>query len=516
MLVMSEVADLSRFYAILEKLEASPQQGLRLDAYKGASRLPDRGVYFFREPGEHRPSSTDAHRIVRVGTHAVSANSKSTLWQRLRAHLGTRIGGGNHRGSIFRLHVGAALLAREGVEIATWGVGTSAPEALRGSRAAQAEESRWEQKVSEYISAMTILWVDVPDEPGPASVRAVIERNAIALLSNRFAPLEAASGGWLGRHSPRGNIQRSGLWNVTHVDQAYDPRFLDLLESAVEQTIGGDRPVRPENSFKSKAMLTFFQPDANPDDLSQQCPLCGVGQPASSRYPDYICTSCVADARNDMGRPVDFQNTAMSGGYEAVCIDTGQTSDSHRCFIRGIECYAGEAKFGGVVVTPSISAVSLEDLSRFSVSALLAAHSTILAELKERRIVRSMNNPTGDYTEWLVSSRLGLRLETNSAKGFDACDAGGVRYQIKGRRCTSANPSTQLGVIRNLKEQDFDVLAAVVFDEDWEVTYAALIPHAVVAEVAQFRPHVRGHVMRLTRSIVARSDVEDISELLRR
>jgi hypothetical protein len=264
-------------------------------------------------------------------------------------------------------------------------------------------------------------------------------------------------------------------------------------------------------------MLTFVQPGSSPDDVSQECPLCGVGQSASSRYPDYICATCVADAKDDMGRSVDFQNTAMSGGYEAVCINTGQTSSSHRCFIRGIECYAGEAKFGGVVVTPSISVLPLDDLSRFSVSALLTAHSTVLAELKERRILRSMNNPTGDYTEWLVSSRLGLSLEISSAKGFDAWDSNReIRYQIKGRRCTPSNRSTQLGVIRNLEAQDFDVLAAVVFDQNWTVSYAALIPHAVVEKIAQFRSHVRGHVMRLTPSIMARLDVEDISELLRR
>lgn len=263
-------------------------------------------------------------------------------------------------------------------------------------------------------------------------------------------------------------------------------------------------------------MLTFMQPGAGPEDVSQECPLCRVGQPASARYPNYVCAGCVADARDDMGRPVDFQNTAMSGGYEAVCISTGEASSSHRCFIRGVECHAGEAKFGGIVVTPCVSVVPLEDLSRFSVPALLAAHSTILSELKERRILRSMNNPTGDYTEWLVSSRLSLRLETNSAKGFDASDADGLRYQIKGRRCTPANPSTQLGVIRNLEDTSFDVLAAVVFDQDWAVTCAALIPHAVVAEVAKYRPHVRGHVMRLTQSLVSHPDVHDISDVLRR
>jgi hypothetical protein len=43
----------------------------------------------------------------------------------------------------------------------------------------------------------------------------------------------------------------------------------------------------------------------------------------------------------------------MSGGYEAVCIATGEVSRSHRCFIRGVECDADEARFGGIVVTPA-------------------------------------------------------------------------------------------------------------------------------------------------------------------
>lgn len=228
--------DLDRFYAILSQLEALGQQGLRLDEYTGRSSFPVRGVYFFREPGEYRLSQPNSLRIVRVGTHAVSANSKSTLWGRLKTHLGTRSGGGNHRGSIFRLHVGAALLARDGVLVPTWGVGSSAPPTLRVSATAQAAEAACERKVSEYIGAMTVLWVDVPDEPGTSSVRALIERNAIALLSNRFNPIEPASANWLGHHSPRDDIRRSNLWNLNHVDQMYDPRFFDDLEAAVERT----------------------------------------------------------------------------------------------------------------------------------------------------------------------------------------------------------------------------------------------------------------------------------------
>ena len=228
--------DLDRFYTILSQLEALEQQGLQLDGYAGRSPFPVRGVYFFREPADYRLSKPTSLRIVRVGTHAVSAKSKSTLWGRLRAHLGTRAGGGNHRGSIFRLHVGAALLARDGLPIPTWGVGSSAPPALRTSATARAAEAACERKVSEYIAAMTVLWVDVPDEPGTNSLRTIIERNSIALLSNRFAPIEPAKADWLGHHSPRPDIRRSNLWNVNHADQAYDPQFLDDLEAAVERT----------------------------------------------------------------------------------------------------------------------------------------------------------------------------------------------------------------------------------------------------------------------------------------
>ena len=230
------LADLDRFYATLGALEASRLQGLELGEYTGRSPLPALGVYFFREPGEFRLPTSSAPRIVRVGTHAVSTNSKSTLWQRLRAHLGTRRGGGNHRGSVFRLHVGAAFLARDRVPVGTWGVGSSAPPAFRESQTVQAAEAACERRVSEYIGAMTVLWVDVPDAPSPNSIRAFIERNAIALLSNRLAPIEPASAGWLGHHSPKDAIRRSNLWNLNYVDQTYDPHFLDQLESAVERT----------------------------------------------------------------------------------------------------------------------------------------------------------------------------------------------------------------------------------------------------------------------------------------
>ncbi len=228
--------DLDRLYSLLAHLDEIPGQGRRLSELPVRSLMPERGVYFFQEPGEHRAGNPRALRVVRVGTHAVSSGSKSTLSGRLKAHRGTRAGGGNHRGSIFRLHVGTALLARDGITLTTWGVGSSAPPAIRNSETARAAEVALEKRVSDYIGAMSVLWLNVPDDAGPQSARAFIERNAIALLSNQLAPIDSASGKWLGRFSPRREIRDSALWNLNYIKETYNPLFLDKLESLVAST----------------------------------------------------------------------------------------------------------------------------------------------------------------------------------------------------------------------------------------------------------------------------------------
>jgi hypothetical protein len=114
----------------------------------------------------------------------------------------------------------------------TWGDRTSSASAV-----VRARELALEREVSRRIGAMRCLCLRVDDGAGPGSERGYIERNAIALLSNfGKEPIDPPSTGWLGHHCTRPRVRASGLWNANHVDETYDPAFLDRLETLVLET----------------------------------------------------------------------------------------------------------------------------------------------------------------------------------------------------------------------------------------------------------------------------------------
>lgn len=232
---MTRRADLDRFYGLLDQLRNRLGGYRRLRDCTGKSGWPDRGVYFFFEDGEFREDGKTL-RVVRVGTHAVTTTSRTKLWKRLSAHRGnpggTKPGGGNHRGSIFRLHVGTALLNQASYPepvASSWGRGQSAAADIRGP------EYPLERDVSGVIGSMPFLWLDVPDAPGPESHRAIIEMYGVGLVSNHGRPaIDPASSSWLGRKANRSHIRDSGLWNVNFVEGSHAPEFLDTLQLHVE------------------------------------------------------------------------------------------------------------------------------------------------------------------------------------------------------------------------------------------------------------------------------------------
>jgi hypothetical protein len=227
---MSRLDDVAQFYAIMGRLQERIGGHRLLSSCGGRLLWPQRGVYFFMEDGEERSHSGLGPRVVRVGTHALKAGSGTTLWKRLSQHKGqVKSGRGNHRGSIFRLIVGTALDADEASICPTWGQGNSADRNVRTAEAAL------EERVSRVLGAMRFAWLAIDDEPGPASMRGYIERNAIALLSNYGKPtIDPPSPGWLGHKCNRERVRKSGLWNQNHVDEPYDPALLSTFERLVE------------------------------------------------------------------------------------------------------------------------------------------------------------------------------------------------------------------------------------------------------------------------------------------
>lgn len=228
---MSRLADLRQFYALLDEL-AHRTGGPMLLGECLQTHVPDRGVYFFFEPGEERRDSGSGPRVVRVGTHGLTSGSRSTLKQRLGQHRGTHLGTGNHRGSIFRLLVGQALLERErDLRCETWGVSQNSGKVSAEMRSI---ERQVEEQVSAYLTRMHILLLPVLDASGPDSIRAKIEAGAIALLSNHDRPpLDPPSREWLGRQSNRPLVRSSGLWNQRHVNALHRTDFLGELRHLI-------------------------------------------------------------------------------------------------------------------------------------------------------------------------------------------------------------------------------------------------------------------------------------------
>ena len=236
-ITMSRITEIVELYDILAEAEQLAGGKRLLPQCNGRMPWPDKGIYFFFETGENRSDSlvhtrVDSQhtqqemRVVRVGTHALTSSSRATLWGRLRSHRGNANGGGNHRGSIFRLLLGEALMLRDRIVMppsANWGMGSTAPIPVRSA------EQPLELLVSQYFSNLPFVCLNVPDRQN----RIDIEAYCIALLSNfNQAPaIDLPSASWLGSQSPRTLVRRSGLWNnncvADHQNGFFIPNFVN-------------------------------------------------------------------------------------------------------------------------------------------------------------------------------------------------------------------------------------------------------------------------------------------------
>lgn len=154
------------------------------------------------------------------------------------------------------------------------------------------------------------------------------------------------------------------------------------------------------------------------------------------------------------------------------------------------------------------------DLRHLSVAELLALYARVVDALRATGATRTSNSPVADYTEHLVCAALGLERSPNSKAGYDAVCPKGLRYQIKGRRVSPKNPSTELSAIRRLDDELFDILVGVIYRPDFTVDYAAQIPRSVIAARARFKSHTNAHCFLLTRGVLSDPLVVDITDRL--
>lgn len=222
--MVDRIRDLSQLY---DWIEAERQSGGMFPFGSLTSEsVPKRGVYLFldrSEPNYRRSGS----RVVRIGTHAISAGSRATLRSRLRNHLGPANEIGNHRGSIFRLHVGRAMLdAGPGHHtLRSWGEGQDA------SVVTKTHEQAHELAVTRYLQQLDVVLLDIDDEPSKDSLRARVEAQLIALFSEGMRPIDLPAPKWLGLESPVAVIKRSGLWNIRGIGEKYDPAAVGSVTS---------------------------------------------------------------------------------------------------------------------------------------------------------------------------------------------------------------------------------------------------------------------------------------------
>jgi hypothetical protein len=223
----TRTTDLLRFYGLMQELEQLNGGMRRTSQASPEADWPRRGVVWFFEGTEQRTNTGTGLRVVRVATHALKPGLQSTLWDRL-----SHDASGTHRGSVFRTLLGMAIRNHMGhLEPQSWGRGAEAPpETAR-------QEAALEAAVTLHAGQMPFVFLPVDDPPGPQSLRAFIERNSIALLSNYArTPVDPPSSGWLGRHCPRDIVVESGLWNNQHLDGAYDPSFIDNMRRLIADT----------------------------------------------------------------------------------------------------------------------------------------------------------------------------------------------------------------------------------------------------------------------------------------
>ena len=99
-------------------------------------------------------------------------------------------------------------------------------------------------------------------------------------------------------------------------------------------------------------------------------------------------------------------------------------------------------------------------------------YANLKKKLNDLDICRTEREPTGDYAEWLIASKLNLQQAKNTVQsGYDLVSpVTGVTYQVKARRIFKEHGYKVS--INKYNEYRFDYLILVLFKEDFSILNA--------------------------------------------
>lgn len=187
-------------------------------------RIPKNGIYILFETGER--AHGDCDRIVRIGTHTGQDN----LPRRLAEHFLNP----NKDRSIFRKNIGRALLNKRGDPfLDQWEIDLTT-KAERRQYAGQIDFDRLSQIEMEVSVLIQTLFTFCMYQVDDKQHRLELEERMIATVSNcgNCHP----SNTWLGNHSPKPQIRKSGLWLVQGLNGSeMNAEELETLEKTIEQ-----------------------------------------------------------------------------------------------------------------------------------------------------------------------------------------------------------------------------------------------------------------------------------------
>ena len=81
----------------------------------------------------------------------------------------------------------------------------------------------------------------------------------------------------------------------------------------------------------------------------------------SARYPNYLCSQCLAQITDSNGRSIEYFNSTMGLLIGRYKMEPTNRYPNNQCFLFGKEYRASEGRFGGVIVSPAEPGTPIEE-----------------------------------------------------------------------------------------------------------------------------------------------------------